>query len=215
MKKYALTFLSLALMFVLVSCGTNDSKVDNNDKKDTVITTTPAEIEQKLVDAVGEDNYLCDTDIEKDWLQNSFGLDLSNIESYIAKQNAISSVNPDTVIILKVKDGYADDAVKTLNTNYTQMVDYVRQYPFGTAKVLNARLYQSGNYVMYIIAGTSYDGEDAEAEAELASSEYSKIDEAIKSVFGTLPENLATVPEDDGSTGGLIVPEDDMPVLGG
>lgn len=215
MKKYALTFLSLALMFVLVSCGTNDSQADKNNKNDTVITATPTEIEQKIVDAIGEDNYLCDTDIEKEWLQNSFGLDLSSIESYVAKQNAISSVNPDTVIILKVKDGYADDAVKTLNTNFAQMVNYVRQYPFGTAKVLNARLYQSGNYVMYIIAGASYDGEDAEAEAELASSEYSKIDEAIKSVLGTLPENLATVPEDDGSAGGLIVPEDDMPVLGG
>ena len=66
---------------------------------------------------------------------------------------------------------------------------------FGTAKVMNARIYQSGDYVLYIIAGASYDGEDSEAENKLAVSEYAKIDEALKSVLGTLPENLAVVPE--------------------
>lgn len=61
--------------------------------------------------------------------------------------------------------------------------------------MLNGRLYQSGNYVIYIIAGASYEGDDAEAESKLAVSEYAKIDEVIKSVFGALPENLAVVPE--------------------
>ena len=67
------------------------------------------------------------------------------------------------------------------------MVSYIRQYPFGTAKVMNACIYQSGDYVLYIIAGASYDGEDSEAENKLAVSEYAKIDEALKSVLGTLP----------------------------
>lgn len=86
---------------------------------------------------------------------------------------------------------------------------------------MNARLYQSGNYIIYVVAGASYDGEDSEAEAKLATSEYAKIDEAVKGVFGTLPKNAAVVPEDDGNNGGLIVPDesgnddDDMPVLGG
>ena len=97
------------------------------------------------------------------------------------------------------------------------MVDYIRQYPFGTAKVLNARIYQSGNYVMYILAGASYDGEDSEAENKLAVSEYAKIDEAIKNIFGSLPNNSAVVPENDESAGDLITSDynDDMPLLGG
>ena len=68
-------------------------------------------------------------------------------------------------------------------------------YPFGTAKVLQARIYTSNNYVMYVIAGESYDGEDAEEENKLAASEYEKIDTVIKNVFGTVPENRAIVPE--------------------
>ena len=79
----------------------------------------------------------------------------------------------------------------------------------------NARLYQSRDYVIYVIAGASYDGKDAEAENKLAVSEYAKIDEVIKSVFGKLPKNSAVVPEDNGGGGGLIVPDDnDMPVFG-
>ena len=73
------------------------------------------------------------------------------------------------------------------------MVGDIRQYPFGTAKVLNARLYQSGDYVIYVIVGASYDGDDAEAEAKLAVAEYEKIDEVIEEIFGALPENLAVV----------------------
>ena len=212
MKRIALIFLSFVMLLSLAACGTN-SNTNNNGNTNT--TAAPAEIEQKIADAVGKDNYLCDTEIEKDWLQNSFQLDLSKIDSYVAKQNTISSVNPDTVIVLKTKEGYADKAVKLLNENFAQMVSYIRQYPFGTAKVLNARLYQSGDYVIYVIAGASYDGEDSEAENKLALSEYAKIDEAIQSVLGTLPENLAVVPEDDSSAGGLIVSDDDTPVLGG
>lgn len=223
-KKIALIVLSLVMAFSIVACGkaADNKKTDDNGKDSTTVTATPAEIEKKIADAVGKDNYLCDTEIEKDWLQNSFGIDLSKVDSYVAKQNSVSSVNPDTVIILKTKDGYADEAVKLLNDNFAQMVDYIRQYPFGTAKVMNGRLYQSGNYVVYVIAGASYDGEDTEAEAKLATSEYAKIDKVIKEVFGTLPKNSAVVPEDSGNNGGLIVPDDNndinndgAPIVGG
>ena len=110
------------------------------------------------------------------------------------------------------------EIVKKLPTKYKDVIYlHIRQYPFGTAKVLNARIYQSGNYVMYILAGASYDGEDSEAENKLAVSEYAKIDEAIKNIFGSLPNNSAVVPENDESVGDLITSDynDDMPLLGG
>lgn len=199
MKKFTLILASLVMVFSLAACGNREGKnaagADDGGKTDAAVTAAPAEIEQSIADAVGADNYLCDTEIDKDWLQNHFGLDTDKIEAYVAKQNSISSVNPDTVIILKVRDDYADEAVDRLNEEFAQMVSYVRQYPFGTAKVLNARLYQSGSYVMYIVAGASYEGEDAEEENKLAADEYAKIDEAVEGIFGTLPENLAVAPE--------------------
>lgn len=175
------------------SDDTKDNTKDNTGSDAQNLTAS--DIEKQIADAIGADNYLCDTEIDEDTLQNFYGLDITQIEDYAAKQNSISSVNPDTVVILKVKDGYADTAVEKLNTSYAQMVDYIRMYPFGTAKVLQARIYTSDNYVMYVIAGESYDGEDAEEENKFAASEYEKIDTVIKNVFGAVPENLAIVPE--------------------
>ncbi len=218
MKKLAILLLTAAMTVSMAACGKsaqqnnstetkqeetadnqkNDTSGDDNTKDNTgndAQNLTASDIEKQIADAIGADNYLCDTEIDEDTMQNFYGLDITQIEDYAAKRNSISSVNPDTVIILKVKDGYADTAVEKLNTSYAQMVDYIRLYPFGTAKVLQAKIYASDNYVMYVIAGESYDGEDTEEENKLAASEYEKIDTVIKNVFGTVPENRAIVPE--------------------
>lgn len=220
MKKSALIITALVLALTLASCGnrtpntsdfespktettetgndnTNDTASDTKKDDGTASDVTPASIEKAIADAVGSDNYLCDTDIEESWLVNSFGLDLSKVKSYVAKQNAISAVNLDTVIILETEDGYADTAADILNESYSGAVSYIRQYAFGVGKVMNVRIYKEGNYVMYILAGGSYDGDDAEKEDEFAVSEYKKIDDALKSIFGEIPENLAEIPEDD------------------
>ena len=129
MKRIILIFMSLIMIFSFAACnkGAGDKKAEDNNSGDiSAVTVTPAEIEQKIAAAVGSKNYLCDTEIDKDWLQNSFGLDLSKVESYSAKQNSISSVNPDTVIVLKTKDGYANEATEILNTSFEQMAGYIR-----------------------------------------------------------------------------------------
>lgn len=219
---------------------TDDTKTDDTNKNSGKDTPAPrpepqptpepqpettinvAAIEKTIADAVGADNYLCNTDIEENWLKNYYGFDMSKIEEFIAKQNAISSVNLDTVLVLKVSDDYVDTAVELLNQSYDQTVGYIRQYAFGVSKVLNARIYKEGNYVMFILAGASYDGEDAEEEEKLAVSEYAKIDAALAKLFGSTPVNLAVVPEDNvnngGFNGGLLIDEDmddDIPMLGG
>ena len=219
---------------------TDDTKKDDTNKNSGKDTPAPqpepqptpepqpettinvASIEKAVIDAIGADNYLCDTDGDLNWYKNAYELDLSKIKSYIIKQNAISSVNLDTFIALETEDGYADTAVGILNQAYAQTVSYIRQYAFGVSKVLNARIYKEGNYVMFILAGASYDGEDAEEEEKLAVSEYAKIDAALAKLFGSTPVNLAVVPEDDGNNGGfnggLLIDEDmddDMPMLGG
>lgn len=56
-----------------------------------------------------------------------------------------------------------------------------------------------------------------EDAAKLAASEYEKIDNTIKELFGSLPENLAVIPEDNENNngGGLILPDDSDFILGG
>ena len=212
----------------LAACGKTD---DQNKTKTTETTTetqkkedppkpvtlTSAEIEAKIKAAIGEENYICNTKIEEDWFASYYGFDMSQIKSFVALENAISSVNPDTVIIMEVKDGYAQTAVNILNERFGDKVSYTRLYPFGVQKVLGARLFMEGNYVAFIIAGASYIGENTDEEAKLAASEYAKIDNAWEAIFGKKPHNLAIVPEDNGNGGGGLFPsgDEDIPVIGG
>ncbi len=166
-----------------------DSKKENDDIK-------LSDIEDAIVQAVGEENYLCDVEKDKTMMFARLELDESKIIDYIAKENSINSVHMDQVMIFKVEDGYAQTLVDKINSDFDQTVGYIRQYPFGVAKVLNARLYESGDYVVFVIAGAEYDGDDSEAEEKLAEEEYAKIDKAMEEVFGTLPENLVVIPEE-------------------
>ena len=178
---------------------------DSDNKKNDNDSVSIKSIEDAVVNAVGGENYLCDVEKDRTMLFARLELDESQIVEYIAKENLISSVHLDQIMIFKVKDGYADTVVEKINDDFAQTVSYVRQYPFGVAKVLNARLYKSGDYVVFVLAGADYDGEDSEAEEKLAEEEYAKIDKAMEEIFGTVPENLLVIPEDDGSNGGLMV----------
>lgn len=224
MKKLIALILAVLMVVSFAACGQNNKPTDpndpeqnnsqtNDDNHQTVIPT-PEEIEEKIKKALGDD-YSCNVDKEKDFLTGYWGLDLSQIESYVAKENAIASVNPDQIIILKVKDGYADKAVEALNAGFAQNVSYIRQYPFGTEKVLNGRIFKNGNYVALIIAGqTTEEGTTAEQEAKMAEEDYQKIDGVWEELFGEA-KNLAVVPEDDGSNGGLLPDDGNAPLVGG
>lgn len=225
MKKI-LTFLLAALMLVsLVACGANNSnnkKHDDNTSQnetkkpdDTKNAATPDEIEAAIAKAIGKE-YLCDTDISAEDLSLKWDLDMTKIESYVAKENAISSVNLDVVVVLKCKEGYTDTAVEKLNQHYGQFVNYIYQYPFSVAKVTGGRLYRNGDILALIVAGASpADDATSEDEAKLAVEEYTKIDTAIKLYFSDL-KNLAVVPEDNGGfsfdDGGFNY--DDGPLVG-
>lgn len=209
MKKAFLIMMTLVMVFASVGCGKKD---DGEVQKE--VTMEPSEIETKLKEALGEDIYLCNTDMTEDDLTNIHGFDLSQIESYVAKCNNITSINPDTVIILKVKDGYADTAMEKLNELFASKVNYARLYSYGAAKVLNARLYRSGNYVAMILAGTM--GELGMSEEDIAAqvdTGYTNMDAVWKDIFGNIPENSAVIPEEkENQDGGL---PGGLPGLGG
>ena len=200
MKKFVTLLLAALMVMSFAACSSNkndNTKKPENNNTDVVKTATPAEIEAAIAKALG-DGDLATVDVPEDemWGSAIGSLDLTKVKSYVAKQSANVSIDMDSIVIAECEDGYADEAVKLLNEYYAQTVDYVRQYPFGVAKVEGARLYKVGNTVMLIIAGASADeNASAEDEAKLAASEYEKIDNALKELFGTLPENLAVIPE--------------------
>ena len=191
MKKWIVFILAALMLLSMAACGSNSGETEAPLK-----AATPAEIEAAVAAALG-DGCLATVDVPEEELFTSpvGDLDLTKVKSYVAKQSEVVSVDVDTIVIAECEDGYADEAVAKLNEAYGRILSYIRQYPFGVAKVEGARLYKVGSTVMLIIAGASYDGEDSEAEAKLANEEYQKIDEALKGLFGSLPQNLIQIPE--------------------
>lgn len=230
MKKYIAILALAASILTFTSCeGSNDSIPEktqsfvSNDVQ--AAESTPVEssdisrqsdetqnydialsdIEASIADALG-DGYLCTAEVPEDELILSCigWLDMDKIEEYIVKQPSVYA--QDAVGIVRCREGCADEAVDTLNERFAQSISFIRQYPFDVAKVEGTRIYKTGDIVMYITAGAQAGGDlSREDEAKLAESEYEKIDKALGELLGSIPENLAVIPKDSESGGGLLL----------
>ena len=145
-----------------------------------------------------------------------WGFDMDKIEDWAAMSNSNSSLNSSTAVIVKVKDGYAQDAAALLQTGYEH---YSRMYNMDLQKVLQARLFVNGNYVALLILGAQGDWEASDEEqAKFAADEAAKVDDVWSGIFGSA-DNSIVIPEDDGNSGfnmeGDFEGLDGEPVIGG
>ena len=208
MKRILTFFLALTMVLSLAACG---GKADDNKGK-TEETMTAQEIMDTLKEKLG-DSFDCDTAESEDRMSGYWGLDMSRVESWAAMGNSNSAINPSAAVILKVKDGYAQDAAALLQTGYEQILSYSRMYNMDLQKVLQARLFVNGNYVALLILGAQGDWEASdEVQAKFAAEEAAKVDEVWRGIFGSA-DNGITIPEEDGSNnnGFFDMSDDELP----
>ena len=181
MKKLLTLVLAGAMTLSLAACG---GKADDNNGK-TEVTMTAQEIMDTLKEKLG-DSFGCDVAETEDNISGYWGLDMGQVESWASMSNSNSAVNSSYAVIVKVKDGYAQDAAALLQTGYEQILSYSRMYNMDLQKVLQARLFVNGNYVALLILGQTPDGDvTAEEEAQLAQDEAAKVDAAWQDIFGS------------------------------
>ncbi len=206
MKRIFIIPLSVLMILSLAACGSN-----NNGGK-TEVTMTAAEVLNNLKKSLG-DSYTSDTAESEDRMTGYWGLDMTKIESWAAETNSNSALQSDCAIVLKVKDGYANDAAALLQQGFDQIVSYNRMYQMDLQRVLQGRLYINGNYVALIIEGQQSDWEASEEDqAKSAAEEAAKVDGAWKAIFGAAVNSI-TIPADDGNSGFDM--NDDEGLLGG
>ena len=207
-----LTFvLALSMALSLAACG---GKADDNKKNDnnTEVTMTAQEIMDTLKEKLG-DSFDCDTAESEDRMSGYWGFDMDKVEDWAAMGNSNSAINPSAAVILKVKDGYAQDAAALLQTGYEQILSYSRMYNMDLQKVLQARLFVNGNYAALLILGAQGDWEASdEVQAKFAAEEAAKADAVWSGIFGSA-DNIITIPEDDGSSNGgfFDMGDDELP----
>ena len=205
MKRILTFVLALAMALSLAACGgkADDGKTD--------VDMTAQEIMSTLKEKLG-DSFDCDTNETEDRMSGYWGLDMDQVEDWAAMSNSNSSLNSSTAVILKVKDGYAQDAAALLQSGYEQMLSYARMYNMNLQQVLQARLFVNGNYVALLILGAQGDWEASDEEqAKFAADEAAKVDAVWSGIFGSA-DNSITIPEDDGNSGGFFdMTDDELP----
>ena len=218
MKRILTFVLALSMALSLAACG---GKADDNKKNDnnTEVTMTVQEIMDTLKEKLG-DSCECDTAESEDRMSGYWGFDMDKVEDWAAMGNSNSAINPSAAVILKVKDGYAQDAAALLQTDYEQILSYSRMYNMDLQKVLQARLFISGNYVALLILGATGDWQLSDEElARFAAEEAVKVDEVWRGIFGSADNGITIPEEDDSNNGGFFDMTDDEgnndPVLGG
>ena len=187
MKKVTALLLALMMVLSLAACG-NANDNGNNDNGNTTIDKTAQEVLDALKEKLG-DSYGCDLTESEDRMTNYYGLDMSKIDSWAAESSENSALDLRTAVVLKVKDGYAQDAAALLQTGYEQMLDYSRMYDMNLPMVQQARLFVNGNYVALLILGQTPDENTAD-EAKLAQDEAAKVDAAWQDIFGSASNQL-------------------------
>lgn len=187
MKKATALLLALMMVLSLAACG-NSNDNGNKDSGNTTVDKTAQEVLDALKEKLG-DSYGCDLAEDEYRMTNYYGLDMSKIDSWAAESSENSALDPSTAVVLKVKDGYAEDAAALLQERYDQVLDYVRMYSMNVAQVEQARLFVNGNNVALLILGQTPDENTAD-EAKLAQDEAAKVDAAWQDIFGSASNQL-------------------------
>ena len=198
MKRISSIVLAIVMALALVACSnnTNNNNTSNGDKE---VNMTAQEVLDSIKKSLG-DSFDCDVTEDESRMSGYWGLDMTKVESWAAMSNSNSSLNPSSAVILKVQEGYAQDAAALLQSGYEQVLSYSRMYNMDLQKVLQARLFVNGNYVALLILGAQGDWEASdEDQAKFAADEAAKVDAAWSGIFGSA-DNTIVVPEDNGNS---------------
>ena len=179
MKKGIGLFLAVIMMVTLLAgCAPKQDQTQEVDLK---------EIHNAVKESLGEEGYIPNKELTLEELENMTGIKESDIESYIAETPMIS-VNVDTFIAIKAKEGKADAIESSLVEYRTNLVENSMQYPMNLPKVNASKVVRHGDYVFFLMLGgvdpnmTNPDITEEEM-LEFANGEIQKVENAINKFF--------------------------------
>ena len=174
MKKLLLSLVSVLLLItVLIGCGSKEKK--------SVVSLEV--IHNAVKESLGED-YYPDMLLEEEMLEAIYGIDMDDVEDYIAESPMIT-MNVDTFIAIKAKDGKVDDVVEDLEEYRDFLINDGFMYPMNIAKVQASEVVSYGDYAFFIMLGAIDEDLDAsdEKRLEFAKEEVSKVKTVIENLF--------------------------------
>ncbi len=154
-KRITAFLCAMMLAIGVIGCGSSKEEAKAIDL---------TKVHQEIKEAYGE-NYLANMDYDSQILETVFGINPDWVAESVA-QGPMMSAHVDTFIAIKATEGNAENVKKALE-DYRQMnIDSNMFYPMNLPKLEASEVYQTGDYVFYILLGGYYQGEDANAEQD-------------------------------------------------
>lgn len=146
-----------------------------------------SEVADAVKKAYGEE-YVPDTDVDSELLESVYGLTDDLYEDYIA-QIPVISVNIDTFIAVKCKEGKQQDVVDALTKYQDDIKNDALQYPTNSVKIQASRIIEKEGYVFFVMLGViPMDVEEQGEEAILKKAQENN-DIAQKVIDGFFSES--------------------------
>ncbi len=112
-------------------------------------------VKKAVTDALGSD-YWPNTMIYTDYLEGAFGLSADLYEDYFGEMPMIST-NVDMILVVKPKEGCAEEVEEALSAYRDRMVQDTMQYPQNLGKIQASVVETVGDYVCFVQLGADVD----------------------------------------------------------
>lgn len=154
MKKFAA--ILLLVVFALTGCGGGSASLGEDFL---------AKAHDAVKEAYGAD-YLPSMEIDKEFLQDIYGIPMDQVEAYIA-EGPMMTTHVDTFIGLRAKKGSADKLAQAIKDHKTYLLEESFQYPMNMPKIEAAEILQVEDYVFFIMLGGYNDNMEETEEGAL------------------------------------------------
>lgn len=176
--------LAVCLGMLLTGCGSGPSTGGAEAQASYRNDVGTQELRDAAADALGE-GYWPNMELGGTELEGLTGLKADQYEEFSAEMPMIS-VNVDTLIIVKAKEGKAGEAADALTSYRQRLVEDTMQYPMNLGKIQASEVVSFGNYVCFIQLGgdtSSADESGEEAVIKHCQAENQKAAEAIEALL--------------------------------
>ena len=162
--------------------STPETDLSGTDDLDGTVDSKLTEIHEGVKEAYG-DAYVPSSAIDGTMLGEVYGVNMDNVESFIAEGPMISA-HVDTYVSIKAKEGKGEEVEKELKAYRDKVVSDSMQYPMNQEKVNASQVHRDGDYVFFVMLGGF--GDDLEEGADMVkyAEEQTRIGlDKIKSFF--------------------------------
>lgn len=170
-------FITICIFFS--GCGAEGDNAYSGEQAELAV----GRIFDKIQEAYGDD-YLPDTDMDAQTLQEEFALDLAQIDKYKAQVSGVST-HPDCLLVIKAKQGYGEEVEAQLNKAQQKQIEDAIVYPANSAKINASRVVRRGDYLAFILLGAINNDADMTEQqaAEFAAAQTQRGVDAFEDMF--------------------------------